>query len=225
MCVCVGAGLKLNSAGLRPSRDWVWHPVLNMCYVINVLLARVILKISFSFHWRSLWRWGPAGQHRISDRLLWHHLGLVLFPFSAFGRPGTPCLCWSELQVWGRWGMLEVVWRGVQSRCGVFFQICNRTHSDCLPVVDSPRCWGMVSCSWSLSDISTLMMSHWKRIGSLAHRNNSSLLLWYPFPVCIWPVYTRLYPPSCKHLLWPDGAVWVLQWTMVFHCCRLNEFW
>ncbi len=134
-----------------------------------------------------------------------------------------------SLLIWiagmGRWGMLEVVWRGVQSRCGVFFQICNRTHSDCLPVVDSPRCWGMVSCSWSLSDISTLMLSHWKRIGSLAHRNNSSLLLWYPFPVCIWPVYTRLYPPCCKHLLWPDGAVWVLQWTMVFHCFRLNESW
>ncbi len=28
-----------------------------------------------------------------------------------------------------------VVWRGVQRGCGVFFQICNRTHLDCLPVV------------------------------------------------------------------------------------------
>ncbi len=107
-----------------------------------------------------------------------------------------------------------------------FFQICNRTHSDCLPVVDSPQCWGMVSCSWlSLSDLSTLMLNHWNRIGSLAYWNNSSLLLWSPFPVCIWPVYTRLYPPFCKHFLWPDGAVWVLQWTVVCHCCRLNESW
>ncbi len=39
----------------------------------------------------------------------------------------------------------------------VFFQTCNRTHSDrlillllikLLPVVDSPECWGMVSCNW-----------------------------------------------------------------------------
>ncbi len=86
-----------------------------------------------------------------------------------------------ELQVWRRGRLLEVlmvVWRGVQSGCGVFFQICNRSHSDCLPVVDSPQCWGMVSCSWlSLSDLSTLMLSHWKRIGSLAYQNNSSLLL------------------------------------------------
>ncbi len=162
-----------------------------------------------------LWRWGPAGQHRISDRLVWHRLCLVVFSFSASGSPGTPRLRWSELQVSGRGGLLEVlmvVWRGVQSRCGVFFQICNRTHSDCLPVVDSPECWGMVSCSWlSLSDLSTLMLSHWKRIGSLAYWNNSSLLLLSTFPVCIWPVYTRLYPPSCKHLLWPNRAFWVLQ--------------
>ncbi len=30
----------------------------------------------------------------------------------------------------------------------VFFQTCNRTHSNRLPVVDSPECWGMVSCNW-----------------------------------------------------------------------------
>ncbi len=29
----------------------------------------------------------------------------------------------------------------------VFFQTCNRTHSDRLPVVDSPQCWGMVKNS------------------------------------------------------------------------------
>ncbi len=47
-----------------------------------------------------------------------------------------------------------VVWRGVQGGCGVFFQTCNRTHSDCLLVVDSPQCWGMASCSWlSLLDL------------------------------------------------------------------------
>ncbi len=106
----------------------------------------------------------------------------------------------------------------------VFFQTCSKTHSARMPVVDSPECWGMVSYNWwYLSYFSTLKQNHWKRIGSLTYQNNSSLPLWSPFPVCIWPVYTRLYPPSCKHLLWPDGAVWVLQWTMVCHCCRLNE--
>ncbi len=59
-------------------------------------------------------------------------------------------------------------------------------------------CWfctvlGMVSCSWlSLSDFSTLKQNHWKIIGSLAYQDNSSLLLWSPFPVCMWPLYTRL---------------------------------
>ncbi len=102
----------------------------------------------------------------------------------------------------------------------VFFQICNRTHSDCLPFVDSPQFWGMVSCNWwCLSCISTLKQNHWKRICSLACQNNSSLPLWSPFPVCIWPVYTRLYPPFCKHLLWPDGAV-------TKHCwCLVMSFW
>ncbi len=75
--------------------------------------------------------------------------------------------------------VLTVVWRGVLSGCGVFFfQICKITHSDCLPVVDSPQCWGIVSCSWlSLSDLSTLKQNHWKIICSLAYWNNSSLLL------------------------------------------------
>ncbi len=71
-----------------------------------------------------------------------------------------------------------VVCRGVQSGCGVFFQTCNRTLSNCLPVVDSPQCWGMVSCSWLfLLDLSTLMLSHQKIIGPLAYLNNSSLPL------------------------------------------------
>jgi len=35
-------------------------------------------------------------------------------------------------------GVLMVVRRGVQGGCGVFLQICNRTNSDCLPVIDSP---------------------------------------------------------------------------------------
>ncbi len=48
----------------------------------------------------------------------------------------------------------------------------------------------------------TPMLSHWKRIGFLAYQNNSFLPLWSPFPVCIWPVYTRFYPPPYKHLLW-----------------------
>ncbi len=33
-------------------------------------------------------------------------------------------------------------------RCGVFFHTYNKTHSDHLPVVDSPECWGVVSCNW-----------------------------------------------------------------------------
>ncbi len=117
-------------------------------------------------------------------------LGLVLFSYSAPRRPGAHPLHWSEVQVWGRGGLLEVlmvVWRGVQGGCGVYIQICNRTHSDCLPVVDSPQCWGMVSCNWwCLPYLSTLKQNHWKRIGSLAYRNTSSLLLGSPFPVCIW---------------------------------------
>ncbi len=45
--------------------------------------------------------------------------------------------------------VLMVVLRGVQGGCGVFFNTqFFRTHSDRLPIVDSPQCWGMVSCSW-----------------------------------------------------------------------------
>ncbi len=49
---------------------------------------------------------------------------------------------------------------------------------------------------WCLSYLSTLKQNHWMRICSLACQNNSSLTLWSPFPVCIWPVYTRIYPLS-----------------------------
>ncbi len=54
--------------------------------------------------WISLWRWGPFGQYRISDRMVWHHLGLVLFSFSASGRPGAPRLCWSDCRCGGEGG-------------------------------------------------------------------------------------------------------------------------
>ncbi len=40
------------------------------------------------------------------------------FSFSASGSPGTPRLRWSELQVWGRGGLLEVLKAGV----GCFFK-------------------------------------------------------------------------------------------------------
>ncbi len=73
-----------------------------------------------------------------------------------------------------------VVWTGeVFKACvGCFFQTCSRTHSDCLPVVDYPECWGMMSCNWCcLSYLSTLKQNHWKRIRSLAYLNNPSLLL------------------------------------------------
>ncbi len=46
-------------------------------------------------------------------------------------------------------GLLEVlmvVWRDVQGWC--FFQTYSKTHSNRLLVVDSPECWGMVSCNW-----------------------------------------------------------------------------
>ncbi len=47
-----------------------------------------------------------------------------------------------------------VVWRGVQGGgVGCFFQICNRTHSDRLPVVDSLQCWRMVYCKLVMSFI------------------------------------------------------------------------
>ncbi len=79
------------------------------------------------------------------------------------------CTCGGE---GGCWRCFVVVWRGVQGGCGVFFQTCSRTRSDHLPVVDSPQCWRMVSCSWwSLSDLSTLMLSHWNRIVSLFFQN------------------------------------------------------
>ncbi len=135
--------------------------------------------------WRSVWRWGPAGQHRISDRLVSHRLGLVLSFSCSFWRPGARHFHLFSVQVWGRGGLLEVlmvVWRGVKGGCGVVFQTCSRTHSDRLPVVDSLQCWGMVSCNWwCLSDLSTLKQNHWKRICSLAFQNNSSLPLWSPF--------------------------------------------
>ncbi len=39
-----------------------------------------------------------------------------------------------------------VVWRGVQSRCGVFFQTCNRIHSDRLQflILHSAGGWCLV---------------------------------------------------------------------------------
>ncbi len=150
-------------------------------------------------------------EHSPEELQCWsYRYWMRIFPASL----AAACLsgsCWStDRRKWAR--RAELIW--------------TRTHSNRLPVVDSAQCWGMVSCSWlSLSDLSTLMLSHWKIIGSLAYQNNSSLPLWSPFPVCIWPVYTRFYPPSCKRLLWPDGAVWVLQWTMVCHCFRLVLVW
>ncbi len=38
--------------------------------------------------------------------------------------------------------------RGVAGGTNGVFQTCNRIHSDHLPDVDSPECWGMVSCNW-----------------------------------------------------------------------------
>ncbi len=50
--------------------------------------------------------------------------------------------------------LAHVIFTELNCRCGgdggcmVFFQTCNKTRSDRLPVVDSPQCWGMVSCNW-----------------------------------------------------------------------------
>ncbi len=38
--------------------------------------------------------------------------------------------------------------RSFEVQSFMFFKTCNKTHSDRLPVVESPLCWGMVSCSW-----------------------------------------------------------------------------
>ncbi len=145
--------------------------------------------------WRSVWRWGPAGQHRFSGRQVTNHLGLVpsFSCFFFFFFYLAHVIFSYLLIVQCRRGGLQEVWM-------VYFQTCNRIHSDHLPDVDSPECWGMVSCNWWC--LSTLKQNHWKRMCFLACQNDSSLPLWSPFPVCIWPVYTRLYPPFCKHLLW-----------------------
>ncbi len=39
--------------------------------------------------WRSVWRWGPAGQRRFSDRLVSHCLGLVSSLSCSSWRPGA----------------------------------------------------------------------------------------------------------------------------------------
>ncbi len=120
--------------------------------------------------WRSVWRWGPAGQHRFSGRLVTYRLGLESSFSCSFWRHGAHHLLLSAVQVWGRGGLQEV-WM-------VFFQTCNRTHSDHLPDVDSAECWGMVSCYWwCLLYLSTLDQNHWKRNCSLACQNYSSLPL------------------------------------------------
>ncbi len=110
----------------------------------------------------------------------------ILFCFRKTWRTSSSLIWSAGVGVREELEVLMVVWSGAQGRCGVFFQTWSRTHSDRLPVADSPQCWGMVSCSWwSLSDLSTLMQNHWKRMWSLAYCNNSSLLFWSPFPVCI----------------------------------------
>ncbi len=102
---------------------------------------------------------GDGGQHRFSGRLVSHRLGLVPSFSCSFWRTCGCLLHLSAVQVWRRGGLQEV-WM-------VFFQTCNKTHSDGLPVVDSPQCWGMVSCNWWwLSYLSTLKQYHWKRICS-----------------------------------------------------------
>ncbi len=150
--------------------------------------------------WRSVWRRRPASQ-----LVVFRQAGVTPSGLGAF-------LLLFFLKTWSTSSSLicsaGVGGGGLQEGRMVFFQTCNRTHSDHLPIVDSPQCWGMVFCNWwCLSDLSTLRQNHWKIICSLVFQNNSSLPLWSPFPVCIWPVYTTRCPPSCKHLLWPDGAV------------------
>ncbi len=140
--------------------------------------------------WRSVWRWEPAGQHRFLGRLVTHRHGLpgafLLLFFLKTWRASSSLICSA--------GVGE---RGVAGgENGFFF---SRAHLVRLPVVDSPQCWGMVSCNWwCLPYLSTPKQNHWKIICSLAFQNNLSLLFWFPFPVCIWPVYTRRCRPSCN---------------------------
>ncbi len=43
--VCVGAGLEQNSAGLRPSRNWVWHPWHRLTSYANMDSAKIKVPI------------------------------------------------------------------------------------------------------------------------------------------------------------------------------------
>ncbi len=147
--------------------------------------------------WISLWSWGQLVSTGFRKAIVTPS-GPGAFSFSASRRSGSlifadlNCRCGER----GVAGGVIIVWRCVQSGVWVFFfQICNRTHSDCLPVVDSSTVLGMVSCNWwSLSYLSTLKQNNWKRIGSLAYRNNSSVLFWSNFYSVIWPVYTDFIP-------------------------------
>ncbi len=151
--------------------------------------------------WRSVWRWGGSWSTQVfrqaGDKLSCPGAFLLLFFLKTWHTSSS--LIW--IVVVGERGVAGVVWmvvwRGVQGGCGVIFQTYSKRHSNRLPGIDSPECWGMVSCNWwYLSYLFTLKHRHWKIICSLACQNNTSLPLWSPFPGCIWPVCTRLYPLS-----------------------------
>ncbi len=54
-----------------------------------------------------------------------------------------------------------VVWRDVQSGCGVFFQTRSITNSDRLPVVDFPQCWGWCLVVGYLFQTSESLEENW----------------------------------------------------------------
>ncbi len=115
--------------------------------------------------------------------------GLVPSFSCSFWRPGTSSSLILKSCEWSHSvNSTHDVWM-------VFFQTCSRTHSDRLPVVDSPQCWGMVSCNWwCLSDLSTLKQNHWKIICSLAFQNKSSLPLFSFSSVYLACLYKTLSP-------------------------------
>ncbi len=134
-------------------------------------------------------QWSVEDLCEDGNQLVTHRLGLVASFSCSFWRPSVRYHILSAVHLWGRAGCWRCEW--------CFFQTCSRTRSDRLPVVDSPQCWGMVSCNWwCLSYLSSLKHSRWKIICFLAFQNNSYLPIWSPFPLCIWPLYTKLCCPS-----------------------------
>ncbi len=76
-------------------------------------------------------------------------------PFKALSRTGPTVEKLSSLLIFSAGVGERRVAGGVNGcveRCSgwvcFFFQTYSKNHSNSLPVVDSPECWGVVSCNW-----------------------------------------------------------------------------